>query len=80
MVIFPNLAAVDESRPIIQPVINLFQRYNVPLLDVSTLLAGRSPADTMVNALDSHPNEIVNAQVAQHLYRLMLQAGVTASP
>lgn len=73
VVVFPNLAAVEESGFITQPVINLFQEHNVPVLDVATILAGRDPATTMVNAIDSHPNEAINLEVAQHLYQMLIE-------
>ncbi|NJN97487.1 MAG: SGNH/GDSL hydrolase family protein [Anaerolineales bacterium] len=73
VVVFPNLAAVNESQPFIQPVIDLFQTHEVPVLDVSKLLAGRDPATTTVNAIDSHPNEAINREVAERLYQMIIQ-------
>jgi len=43
----------------------------VPVLDVSALLAGRPPAETTVNAIDAHPNEAVNLEVAAQLYQMI---------
>ncbi len=71
VVVFPNLAAIEESLFITQPVINLFQEHQVPILDVSTLLAARDPTTTMVNSIDSHPNEAINLEVAEHLYQMI---------
>lgn len=73
VVVFPNLAAVEESQPLIQPVIDLFQTHHIPVLDVGKLLAGRDPATTMVNTIDSHPNEAVNREVAEQLYQMISQ-------
>lgn len=73
VVVFPNLAAVDESQPFIRPVIDLFQTHQVPVLDVGKLLTGRDPATTTVNAIDSHPNEAINREVAEHLYQMLIQ-------
>lgn len=73
VVVFPNLAAVEQSQPIIQPVVDLFQEQNVPVLDASTLLAGRHPAETTINAIDAHPNETIHLEVAQHLHRMIEQ-------
>lgn len=73
VVVFPSLTAVEESRELLKPVVDLFQAHNVPVLDVSQLLAGRDPATTTVNAMDAHPNEAVNLEVAQHLYQLIRQ-------
>lgn len=74
VVIFPNLAAIEESQPLTRPVIDLFAAHHIPVLDVGQLLAGRNPATTMVNAVDSHPNEAVHLEVARHLYQ-MIQSG-----
>ncbi len=71
VVLFPNLAAVDQSEPIIQPIIDLFHEHDIPVLNVSTLLAGRDPAETTVNAVDSHPNEAIHLEVAEHLYQMI---------
>lgn len=71
VVVFPNLAAVEESQPFIQPVIDLFEQHDVPVLNVSHLLAGRDPAETTVNAVDAHPNEQVHHQVAEALYDML---------
>jgi hypothetical protein len=71
VIVFPNLAAVEESQFMTQPVIDLFQEHDVPVLDVSNLLSGREPATTMVNAVDSHPNEAINLEVAEHLYQMI---------
>jgi hypothetical protein len=73
VVVFPNLAAVEESQPLIQPVIDLFQTHHIPVLDVSKLLTGRDPTTTMVNTIDSHPNEAVNREVAEQLYQMISQ-------
>ncbi|MEM7344610.1 MAG: SGNH/GDSL hydrolase family protein [Chloroflexota bacterium] len=73
VVVFPNLTAVEESRFITQPVIDLFEERQIPVLDVSILLAGRDPAETTVNAIDSHPNEMINLEVAEKLYQMIQQ-------
>lgn len=71
VVAFPNLTAIEESQPIIQPVIDLFHEHHIPVLDVSTLLAGRDPADITVNVIDAHPNELVNREIAENLYQMI---------
>lgn len=71
VVAFPNLTAIEESQPIMQPVIDLFREHHIPVLDVSPLLAGRDPADITVNAIDAHPNELVNREIAENLYQMI---------
>lgn len=73
VVVFPSLTAVEESRELLKPVVDLFHTHNVPVLDVGQLLAGRDPATTTVNSMDAHPNEAVNLEVAQHLFQLIRQ-------
>ena len=77
VVVFPNLAAIEESRPIIQPVIDIFQERGIPVLDVAELIAGRDPAEITVNAVDAHPNEAVNLEVAEHLYQMIINCKET---
>ncbi len=69
--IFPNLTAIEESQFITRPAIDLFQEHGLPVLDVSSLLAGRDPTQITVNAIDAHPNEAVNLEVAEHLYQMI---------
>ena len=71
VVVFPNLTAIAESQFLTQPVIDLFDQQGVPVLDVSQILADRDPAETTVNAIDSHPNEAINLEVAEQLYQLI---------
>jgi hypothetical protein len=78
VVVFPHLAAVEESRPMTAWVLDLFAEQGTPTLDVSQMLAGRDPADTMVNAVDSHPNEAVNLEVARRLHEMIISASPPA--
>lgn len=79
VVVFPNLMAIEESQPMIQPVLELFQQHAVPSLDVSEIVAGRDPGEITVNPVDAHPNEVIHREVAEHLYWLMTQQGKKAS-
>ncbi len=78
VVIFPHLAAVDETQFLVEPVAELFRAHNVPVLDVSELLADREPATTTVNAVDAHPNETIHREVAKHIYRIMIETEITS--
>jgi hypothetical protein len=72
VVVFPNLAAVEESQFLVQPVIELFESRGVPVVDVSRIVANRDPAQITVNAVDAHPNEAIHAKVAEKLYSIIL--------
>ena len=71
VVVFPHLIAIEESRPITSKVTQIFTEQDVPVLDVTELVTGMTPADLVVNSIDSHPNEFVNRLVADKLYEIM---------
>lgn len=71
VVVFPNLTAVEESRIILKPVLDLFAVHQIPVLNVTDLVAGRDPAEITVNAIDSHPNEAMSREVAERLYEMI---------
>lgn len=71
VVVFPNLLAIEESRPITSKVINLYEEQEVPVVDVTGLVAGMDPEKLIVNPVDWHPNEFVHRRVAEELYRLI---------
>jgi len=79
VVIFPNLTAIEESQFLIEPVSNLFREHNVPVLDVSDLLIGRDSTEITASAVDAHPNEAVNLEVAEQLYQMLVDAHTTSS-
>lgn len=80
VVVFPEMRAVAESRPITTRVANLYREQGVPVLDVTGLVAGMDPAELVVNAVDSHPNEFVHGLVAEALYPLVLETRQAAQP
>jgi hypothetical protein len=73
VVVFPNLLAIEASRPLTGRIVSLFQERGVPVLDVAGLVGDRPPAELVVNRVDSHPNEFVHRLVAEQLYRLVLE-------
>lgn len=80
VVLFPHLLTVEQNRPIISRVENVFAEQGVPTLNVAELVAGMDPADLIVNEVDSHPNEFVHRLVAERLYQLVLETRQTAGP
>lgn len=72
VVVFPNLLAVEESRPITSQVVNLYAEQGVPVLDVTELVAGMDSRELIVNPVDSHPNEFVHHLVAKELHQIVL--------
>ena len=79
VVVFPEMLAVEESRPITSQVANLYREQELPVLDVTDLVAGMDPAGLVVNSVDSHPNEFVHRLVAEGLYPLVLDSRQRAS-
>lgn len=67
-IIFPNLISMLPSKPIVNKVQLFFQSLDVKTIDLSSAFSRCSPADLIVNNMDAHPNELVNAQVAEILY------------
>ncbi|MFN8459550.1 MAG: SGNH/GDSL hydrolase family protein [Anaerolineae bacterium] len=74
VVVFPNLMAVEESRPVTAQVSRLFAERGVPVLDVTDLVARRPAAELIASPVDSHPNELVHRLVAERLYPLVLHS------
>lgn len=74
VVVFPELRAVEQSRPITSRAADLFRQRGVPVLDVTGLVAGLDSADLVVNPVDSHPSELVHRLVAENLYPLVLDS------
>jgi lysophospholipase L1-like esterase len=72
VVVFPNILAIDESRPITSQVVNLYAEQGVPVVDVPELIEGMDPQQLVVNSVDPHPNEIVHRLVAEELYQIIL--------
>lgn len=73
VVVFPNLLAIEESRPVTSKVSRLFTDHGVPVLDVGELVAGMDAEALVVNPVDPHPNEFVHRRVAEALHRLILE-------
>lgn len=72
VVIFPSMLDVEGSRVYTGKVANFFRDRQVPVLDVTELLAGLPPDQLVVSAVDAHPNEWVHQQVAEALYPLVV--------
>ena len=72
VVIFPNLTALEESRPITAKVAAAFEEMQVEVLDLTSVLAGRNPKDMVCNAFDAHPNEAVHHEAAELLYQRLM--------
>lgn len=78
VVVFPDMVETEATQYIAQPIIDLFRAQDVPVLDVTPLIADLPPADRIVNSVDVHPNELVHARVATALYERFVALGLTS--
>jgi hypothetical protein len=69
VLLWPQIAAVKESQPALQPVRDFFTARGVEIADMSPLLAAQNPLDMIVNRFDSHPSIAANRLAADLLYR-----------
>ncbi len=74
VVVFPELQALEDSRPLTLQVVNLYREQGVPVLDVAELIGDMDPAELVVSSVDSHPNEFMHSLVAEKLYQLVLDS------
>lgn len=65
--VFPNLIALEQSKPITTKVIKLFQALDTQPIDMTPLLSAQPASELVVNPMDAHPNEKVHTEVAQVL-------------
>lgn len=72
VVIFPNMLAIEDSRPITSRVGDVFLEQGVPVVDVGQLVAGENPKELIASPVDWHANERVHHLVAEELYRIVL--------
>ncbi|MDM8528994.1 SGNH/GDSL hydrolase family protein [Anaerolineales bacterium HSG24] len=77
VVVFPDLVQIEESQAIAKPIISLFETHNVPVLDVAPLLKGIAPNERIVSWVDPHPNELTHGKVAEALYQLFIDLGMS---
>lgn len=64
ILLLPNLLDVSGSAPLTARVGEAFRALGVETLDMSPLLAGRSPGSLVVNAVDAHANVSLHAEMA----------------
>jgi len=66
-VVFPNLMAIEASKPFTSPIVDFFKGNNIDCIDLAEMLSGRDPNDIIINNLDGHPNEKLNREIADIL-------------
>lgn len=79
VVVFPGIPYIEESRFVTDRVVDLYRTREVPVLDVAEFIAGIPPQARMASPVDQHPNELVHRLVADELYRMFVDLGLTGS-
>lgn len=71
-IVWPFLERVEWSEFATQPILEYFEERGVYTFDVRNMVLDRPVEDLIVNSNDSHPNQELNAELADSLYELML--------
>lgn len=72
-IVWPNLNHIEGSLEFTSRVVEFLEEQDVKVVDLSTHFRGRSAETLVVNALDGHPNEKTNTEVAKLVYKLLFQ-------
>jgi len=70
-VIWPNLIDVSGSKDITYRLSDYLSGKGIIAIDLSKLFEKRNSNELVVNSMDAHPNEVIHAEVAQLLYRVL---------
>jgi hypothetical protein len=68
VLLWPQLAAIEESQAALQPVRDFFTARDAALADMSAVLTGKSTSELIVNRFDSHPSVLTHRLTADFLY------------
>lgn len=73
-VVWPHLNNIDGSFEFTSKVVGFLKEQKVEVIDLHSHFQGRPSETLVVNAMDSHPNEKTNKEVAELVYkRIFLQ-------
>lgn len=73
VVVFPSMTNLEDSLPIAERVVELFEKQGIPVLDVADLIQGIPSKELTASAVDAHPNEMVHELVAKALYDMFVE-------
>ncbi|WP_128543023.1 SGNH/GDSL hydrolase family protein [Larkinella soli] len=71
VVLFPFSHNLEKTTQYTRPVVEFFQKNQVPVLLVSSLVKDIDPADRIVGRNDFHASAVVNQRVGEQLSRMM---------
>jgi len=73
VLVWPELAAIDASKPATQRVGDFFRTQNVQVVDMTSVLHGKTTAELTVNRFDTHPSIEAGELAAEQLYSTIMQ-------
>lgn len=71
VLLWPQLAAVDESQPALQRVSDYFSAQGAQIVDMSAVLRDKNPLEMIVNRFDAHPGIPAQRLAAEQLYHTL---------
>ncbi|GAA4408734.1 hypothetical protein GCM10023187_31090 [Nibrella viscosa] len=77
LVLFPFSHNLEKTTEYTQPVVDFFQKNNVPVLKVADLVRNIDPDDRIVGRNDAHASALVNRRVGEALFQLVASGGKT---
>lgn len=77
VVVFPSMSDPEASLAATQPVLNLYRNLGVPTLDVAELIHDIPVKERIATPVDPHPSELVHQRVAETLYKMFVDLGLT---
>ncbi|UFH56411.1 SGNH/GDSL hydrolase family protein [Spirosoma sp. KNUC1025] len=81
VVLFPFVHDLKKSAEYTKPVVDFFQKNNVPVLEVGKLIGDIDVKDRVVGRNDGHASPLVNERVGEALFKLMQSgSGVAQAP
>lgn len=81
VVLFPFVHDLQKSAGYTKPVVDFFQKNNVPVLEVGKLIGDIDVKDRVVGRNDGHASAIVNQRVGEALFRLIeSNPGIAQTP
>lgn len=72
LLLWPHITAIDESRPATEQVRGFFSARGAAVVDMGDALAGRSPAQLIVNRFDAHPGIEAQQIAADRLHEAIV--------
>jgi hypothetical protein len=76
-VVFPSMNRTEDSFFVTKRILKLYQDAGVPTLDVAQLITDIPIKERIATPVDPHPSELVHQRVAEALYQMFIDLGLT---